>query len=110
MTAVDTLAGFALDWAVYKSLGALDSFAQWKLEYHWVGCKEYAHDWSRGGPLIERENICLDRLGQSGRGVWCAYIAPDGAFEFGPTPLIAAMRCFVRAQLGDRIDLPKELS
>ena len=28
---------------------------------------------------------------------------------FGPTPLIAAMRCFVASKLGDEVDVPDEL-
>jgi hypothetical protein len=34
-------------------------------------------------------------------------------FEFeeeGPTPLIAAMRCYVASKLGDYIDIPEELT
>jgi hypothetical protein len=27
----------------------------------------------------------------------------------GPTPLIAAMRCYVQSRLGDEVDVPKEL-
>lgn len=27
----------------------------------------------------------------------------------GPTPLIAAMRCFVASRLGDEIEIPEEL-
>jgi hypothetical protein len=27
----------------------------------------------------------------------------------GPTPLIAAMRCYVASKLGDQIDIPTEL-
>jgi hypothetical protein len=30
--------------------------------------------------------------------------------EHGPTPLIAAMRCFVASKLGDEIEIPKELT
>ena len=28
---------------------------------------------------------------------------------FGPTPLIAAMRCYVSGKLGDEVDIPEEL-
>jgi hypothetical protein len=28
----------------------------------------------------------------------------------GPTPLIAAMRCYVASKLGDEVELPEELS
>lgn len=27
----------------------------------------------------------------------------------GPTPLIAAMRCFVASKLGDEVEIPEEL-
>jgi hypothetical protein len=29
--------------------------------------------------------------------------------EFAPTPLIAAMRCYVASKMGDEIELPEEL-
>jgi hypothetical protein len=29
---------------------------------------------------------------------------------YGPTPLIAAMRCYVEAKLGDEVEIPKELT
>ena len=35
--------------------------------------------------------------------------AKDGPF-YGPTPLIAAMRCFVASRLGDEVDVPDELA
>jgi hypothetical protein len=63
-------------------------------------------DWSQGGPIIEREGITLLALDadweaqHSGTPCW----AMDG-----PTPLIAAMRCFVASKLGDEIDIPAEL-
>ena len=30
--------------------------------------------------------------------------------EHGPTPLIAAMRCYVASKLGDEVDVPDELT
>jgi len=34
----------------------------------------------------------------------------DDAFEQdGPTPLIAAMRCYVASKLGEEVDVPEEL-
>jgi hypothetical protein len=39
-----------------------------------------------------------------------AYMPVEGAeWISGPTPLIAAMRCFVASKLGDEVDVPKEL-
>jgi len=35
----------------------------------------------------------------------------NGGFThgYGPTPLIAAMRCYVASKMGDEIDVPTEL-
>jgi hypothetical protein len=30
--------------------------------------------------------------------------------QHGPTPLIAAMRCYVASKLGDEVEVPKELT
>lgn len=71
-------------------------------------------DWAQGGRLIEKEKLelrCNDYEWQafcfgfpvsrahSGTRTWAA----------GPTPLIAAMRCFCCAKLGDEVDVPDEL-
>ena len=73
-------------------------------------------DWQFGGPIIEREMIELTNWGLN--DVWCAKAtdyscrpAQDEIFaeQFGPTPLIAAMRCFVASKLGDTVDIPEEL-
>ena len=64
-------------------------------------------DWSQGGPIIERELITLQPVvNPTG---WMARSQKfDSVFE-GPTPLIAAMRCYVASKMGDEIELPKEL-
>lgn len=71
----------------------------------------FSTNWSQGGPIIEREKIELSFDGAEG-GVWAANF-PAGLreefFEIGPTPLIAAMRCFVASKLGDEVDVPEEL-
>jgi hypothetical protein len=71
-------------------------------------------DWSQGGPIIEREGIGL--RGPSIRGnAWAAFIDLSGTSQgsqhrhTGPTPLIAAMRCYVASKLGDDINIPEEL-
>ncbi len=77
---------------------------------------EYGADWSQGGPIIERERIALDvehgdlwraRFGR-------ARITFDGRAHHyhhhtGPTPLIAAMRCYIASKLGDEVEIPEEL-
>ncbi len=93
-------------------------------------------DWSQGGPIIERENITVIRVSNDyidGEFVpkWFAetdYCVGHSAVEsyehqqidpafiisaddgmYGPTPLVAAMRCFVASKLGDELEIPDEL-
>jgi len=66
-------------------------------------------EWSQGGPIIEREGINVYQMHD---GTWQAnldYGMIDEAIYHGPTPLIAAMRCFVASELGDEADVPDEL-
>ena len=66
----------------------------------------YSSSWSQGGPIIEREEIAIAK----GLEQWCAF--PYGKTSMGlqgPTPLVAAMRCFVVAKFGDELELPQEL-
>lgn len=70
-------------------------------------------DWAQGGPIIEREHICLDKFDNYNfiafqRESTC----PTTGRTFimtGPTQLVAAMRCFVASKLGDEVDIPEEL-
>lgn len=68
----------------------------------------YHQNWNQGGPIIEREKIEF-RYDRTGR--WAnAWIASTlERMLGGPTPLIAAMRCFVASKHGDEIDIPEEL-
>ena len=61
-------------------------------------------DWAQGGPIIEREKLTVEWTGED----WMGYIWHDNEF-FGPTPLIAAMRCYVASKLGDEVKIPEEL-
>jgi hypothetical protein len=65
----------------------------------------YSTDWAQGGPIIEREGLSITH--QVGR--WAAQ-TDDDLFAYGPTPLIAAMRCFVASKLGDEVEIPEELT
>jgi hypothetical protein len=64
--------------------------------------------WAQGGPIIERELICL----QGKVGGWEATINGENAARVypplgdGPTPLVAAMRAFVASKLGEEVELP----
>ena len=63
--------------------------------------------WTQGGPIIERE--CLEL--EVEEGVW--HSRTSFGFHYysgkGPTPLVAAMRCYVASKLGDEVDVPDEL-
>jgi hypothetical protein len=64
----------------------------------------YLTDWAQGGPIIEREKIAIDTWGDE----WLATRIEGSAISeaIGPTPLVAAMRCYVVSQLGDEIKVP----
>jgi hypothetical protein len=101
------LSGAALDWAVAKCEGASPD----TLESYIDGMREaddgnYSTNWAQGGPIIERERIELAYM----NGTWCASVATAADFFYGPTPLIAAMRCYVASKLGDVVEIPKELT
>jgi hypothetical protein len=98
------LTGAALDWAV-------------AMAENWAGAdfeiKPYSTNWMYGGPIIEREGINLDNYAKNPN--WSAWTpAPERdsgeAQAYGPTPLIAAMRCYVASELGDKVEIPGELT
>ena len=102
------LTGAALDWAVAKCLGTEHLFAG-----HEVGRLHYSTDWAQGGPIIEREKIDVLAL-RTDEGGFRAYHTPTHeakthTYAEGPTPLIAAMRCYVASELGDEVAVPDEL-
>jgi hypothetical protein len=85
------LTGAALDRAVHEALGAES-----------LKCgntaPKYSADWAQAGPLIERESIQLTP--DESHNMWCAFMNNEGVgYEYwGPTPLIAAMRCYVASR------------
>jgi hypothetical protein len=122
---VSEATGPALDWMVAKALGATEGYKQYEV-FLWGGrpcISEHGHDvgfnpttyWAHGGPIIEQSRIQVAPRGV-GTAVWEALLQdnifePDGTecFQDGPTPLIAAMRCFVASRLGEEVDVPDEL-
>lgn len=111
------LIGPALDWAVAKVEGFIDDPESWLygagLGRIMAGTFRPSTNWSQGGPLI-------DKMGGFELKVWLeskpetkceAHIHNyDGNWiVFGPTPLVAAMRCLVAAKMGDTVQVPKEL-
>lgn len=106
------LIGPALDWAVQeieyqRMIAEGEHVKQWVLDDHRAGAgiNHYSTNWLWGGPIVEREGINIYRMTSD----WSAAYNPSGATQDGPTPLIAAMRCFVASKLGDEIEVPDEL-
>ena len=94
-----------LDWAVGKCeymRHSLESDFCGRVGYAW----DYSTDWAKGGPIIEREGIDLKRITDV---LWDAHMNNVNFYEDGPTPLVAAMRCYVASKLGDTIEIPEEI-
>jgi hypothetical protein len=105
------LTGAALDWAVAIALGKRPSLFIFEQTGLLTAEHHYSINWSRGGPIIERERITL-RVGTVPGTRWVAfYDRPDRVLGrmTGPTALHAAMRCFVSVKLGGEVEIPKEL-
>ncbi len=125
------LTGKALDWAVAKSRGLLEPQDYYgKMIPRVVLCDQtscdetvvrfnptpdvyyrYEYDpstnWEHGGPIIDREEIGFFQKKDAG---YCQAAKPGGEFvQRGPTPLIAAMRCYVASKLGVTVEIPDEL-
>ena len=100
------LQGAALDWAVAKCEWI--EFTYENHPHHEMFDMHFSTDWSQGGPMIEREKI---QLSVEAGGVWGAFIegSTKDFLYHGPTPLIAAMRCYVASKLGDEVEIPEEL-
>lgn len=133
------LKGAALDWAVaaaqneqYKE----DRVVIWKREEvtlpAWIerenspGAYTYhryspSTNWNYGGEIIEKNGMSVSHR-YSSPSLWDAIIKPDfyctgipnsgvkkEIIVSGPTPLIAAMRCYVISVLSDEIVIPDDL-
>ena len=112
------LTRIALDWAVAKCEG-IGLGPRGFVVYYYEGepaMWQPSTDWAQGGPIIEREKIGIMRIeNRQAHQQWVAgehdSDYPDRFWEVvcGPTPLIAAMRCYVASKLGDEIEIPEEL-
>ena len=102
------LTGEALDLAVAQCEGHDVDDPIWWADFGNESC--YSTDWAQGGPIIEREKISVSPEYLPGSG-WVADTRniSEKTHQYGPTALIAAMRCYVASKLGDKVDIPKEL-
>jgi hypothetical protein len=103
-----SLIGAALDWAVAKCEGHhLPPMDEYKDA--WLIARRFSADWEKGGPIIAREFINLDGI-EPGR--WAASGYFEGIEQIvyeGPTPLVAAMRCYVASKMGYEVEVPETL-
>lgn len=102
------LVGPALDWAVAKAL-MKTHFSHMPSSKHWWSPST---NWNHGGPIIEREWLHVSPWpNESDEDLrWsCAQHDSKDCLMFGPTPLVAAMRCFIASKLGDEVEIPKDL-
>ena len=117
------LAGAALDWAV----ATIEGYGRLRRNSHTFdqalimnrkdgqcvlfSSLKFSADWAQSGPIIDREKISTCWEGT----IWVATLFNKNSEEawyghqYGPTPLIAAMRCYVASKLGDEVEIPEEL-
>lgn len=130
------LIGDALDWAVAKCEQAAgenirEGYGSSLLvvDANDFGAPaSFSTDWAQGGPIIERERIgtLFDSGSACHKPCWfatpddqstsCSYegeffdptfMVTESVGVYGPTPLVAAMRCYVASKLGDEVEVPK---
>jgi hypothetical protein len=116
----------ALDWAVAIAAEGKGYPLYWRFytdgqpnKPHWGesgASKPFSPstDGSQCMAIIDREGIDL-RCGVGKPLLWAAFVhdcyhnVRTSTGMTGPTPLVAAMRCFVASRLGQEIDVPDEL-
>lgn len=135
----DDLTGSALDWAVAIALGIPAEelrLPQYKGDglFRYMRDEDgnltgsymtgpdllFSRKWEAAGPIIDTLGINLALRYHP--DVWDALIKPEyystarphtgvkvEVISTGPTPIVAAMRCYVKAKLGDTVVLPKKL-
>lgn len=123
MVKVSELSGVALDWAVAKCEGKNgilhdDGITRCiviaSIYGVYKGTWKPSTDPALSQPIMEREKIdCI--ADPNGKDVWMGQLyatrlAGNKVIRaYGPTMLIAAMRCYVASKFGEEIEIPKEL-
>jgi hypothetical protein len=111
---VQDLTELQLDWAAAKANDTMVRIGSSGTVYAFKSGNPVmwnpSDSWAQGGPIIEREDIHWGFGTKDGKKVVVAskyghHLKP----LLGPTPLIAAMRCFVASKLGDEVEIPEEL-
>jgi hypothetical protein len=118
-SATAELTGRALDYAVALAAGYAPQVhhSSDRLRITWANprpgtpCPALSTDWAQGGPIIERDGICSQFNGAQAQdwARWLAWLPGMHVRFYGPTPLVAAMRCYVASKLGDTVEIPEAL-
>lgn len=115
---VSEASGPALDWMVAKAQGLL---AEDGGNLSLFNGRVTTHTSTSGSDYnpSESKDLCREICGAmdiqvrpcavSEVGAYQAVQASYKNFQVGPTPLVAAMRCFCRSKLGDEVEVPDEL-
>lgn len=118
------LIGAALDWAV--SMCEIVDYVNKDTVYLARGGKTknvgkkktgptYSTNWMHGGKVIKFEEISIaNKPEEEANKQWVAWVDSMSGFKgeavaYGPTKLVAAMRCHVKSAMGDVVDVPDEL-
>jgi hypothetical protein len=105
------LTGAALDWAVASCEQGDFMDETWWADFSHESC--YSTDWALAGPIIEREWLDVtpwpNESDEDLRWQCKQHDMRIDCVAFGPTPLIAAMRCYVASVLGDEVEVPDEI-
>ena len=69
-----------------------------------------AENWSQGGPIIDQMmRLSTENSTYMGECYFELFDGERNLTGVGPTPLVAAMRCYCASKLGDEVDVPEEL-
>jgi len=112
---VSDLSGAELDYWVIKAggrearfLAEVAQILRPQYEHRGIGSIWFTFqpstEWRDGGPIIERELIGLQAVADGWFAGICRPPAPGMRDGRGPTPLIAAMRCFVASKFGENVE------
>lgn len=125
------LTGAALDWAVALADSQRVAYQSGHLylvdeKQRRISAWKPSESWAQGGPIIDREHIDIRntftkdgyRTSESVDACHASINLPNGSttydatkvvWEYGPTQLIAAMRCYVASKLGEKVAIPVDL-
>jgi hypothetical protein len=106
-----------LDWLVQEALLRTLVQPELGLLIHRIGYGKtiaaYTTDWSQMGPIIDRmmeQGFALSQGGPGSGNTRCwAILEKYPSLFSGPTPMIAAARCYVASKMGETAEVPEEL-